>query len=46
LNALFYLFSPIGDLVHFEEAVKEEKWMKAMDEEIHAIEKNNTWELR
>jgi hypothetical protein len=32
---------PIG----FEEAVKDEKWRNAMDEEIKAIEKNNTWEL-
>jgi len=26
--------------------MKEEKWCKAMDEEIRAIEKNDTWELR
>jgi len=39
---LFYLFSPTGDPIHFEEAMKEEKWTKTMDEEIHAIEKNNT----
>jgi hypothetical protein len=32
---------PIG----FEEAVKDDKWRNAMDEEIKAIEKNNTWEL-
>jgi len=44
-NALFYLFSPTGDPEHFEEAMKEKKWCKAMDEEIHAIEKNDTWEL-
>jgi len=25
--------------------VKDEKWRNAMDEEIKAIEKNNTWEL-
>jgi len=41
-NTLFYLFSPTGDPTQFEEVVKEEKWCKAMDEEIHAIEKNNT----
>ena len=29
----------------FKEAVKEQKWLKAMDEEIASIEKNNTWEL-
>jgi len=31
--------------VRFEEAVVDEKWKKAMDEEIVAIERNNTWEL-
>ncbi|KAJ4718900.1 Retrovirus-related Pol polyprotein from transposon TNT 1-94 [Melia azedarach] len=30
---------------NFEDAVKELKWQKAMDDEIAAIEKNNTWEL-
>jgi hypothetical protein len=29
----------------FEEVVKDEKWRNAIDEEIKAIEKNNTWEL-
>ena len=29
----------------FEDAVNEEKWIEAMDEEIGAIEKSNTWEL-
>jgi len=31
--------------VTFEEASGDEKWIKAMDEEINAIEKNKTWEL-
>jgi len=31
--------------VNFEEAMMNEKWKKAMDEEIAAIEHNNTWEL-
>ena len=31
--------------VRFEEAVVDEKWKKAMDEKIAAIERNNTWEL-
>ncbi|CAL1410463.1 unnamed protein product [Linum trigynum] len=31
--------------VDVEEAMKNEKWKKAMDEEIGAIEKNKTWEL-
>lgn len=29
----------------FEEAIKEDKWVKAMDEEINMIKKNNNWEL-
>ncbi|GMI66347.1 hypothetical protein HRI_000304000 [Hibiscus trionum] len=29
----------------FEDAVKDSKWRKAMDDEIVSIEKNNTWEL-
>ena len=33
------------DPVLFEEAVKDEKWQKAMVEEMKAIEKNSTWEL-
>ena len=31
--------------VHFEEVVKHDKWRTAMDMEIQAIERNNTWEL-
>ena len=33
------------DPILFEEAVKHEKWRKAMDSEINSIEKNQTWEL-
>ena len=33
------------DPIHFEYAVKEQKWRKAMDNEINSIEKNNTWTL-
>ncbi|CAL2258076.1 unnamed protein product [Prunus armeniaca] len=33
------------DPTTFEDAVKCEKWRQAMDQEIQAIEKNNTWEL-
>ena len=39
--ALFANCNPIT----FENAVKEEKWRKAMDDEIDAIERNGTWEL-
>lgn len=40
----FVLFSDC-DPTTFEEAVKEAKWRTAMDEEIAAVERNNTWEL-
>ncbi|KAL4376447.1 hypothetical protein GQ457_02G008830 [Hibiscus cannabinus] len=31
--------------ISFEEAMRDEKWQIAMDEEIEAIDRNNTWEL-
>lgn len=40
----FALFSHC-DPTFFEDTVKELKWRKAMDVEIAAIERNNTWEL-
>ncbi|TYK18829.1 Retrovirus-related Pol polyprotein from transposon TNT 1-94 [Cucumis melo var. makuwa] len=40
----FALFSYCNPTV-FEEAIKDPKWQRAMDEEIKAIEQNNTWEL-
>jgi len=33
------------DPITFAEAVKSEKWRKAMDQEIQAIKKNDTWDL-
>ena len=39
----FALFS--CEPMHFEEAIKEEKWIHAMNEEIDSIEKNDTWDL-
>ncbi|CAL8994927.1 unnamed protein product, partial [Prunus brigantina] len=33
------------DPLSFEEACEHEHWIQAMGEEIHAIEKNDTWEL-
>ena len=30
---------------YFEEAIKDEFWNKAIDEELDQIEKNDTWEL-
>ena len=41
---LFCLFANC-EPVSYQEAVKEKKWRDAMDEEIKAIEKNETWEL-
>ncbi|CAL8169005.1 unnamed protein product [Prunus armeniaca] len=40
----FILFAG-SDPILFAEAVKEEKWKKAIDADIQAIEKNETWEL-
>ena len=40
----FALFSH-SDPIYFEEVVNEEKQCNAMDEEIDAIERNETWEL-
>ena len=34
-----------SNLVHFEAAVKHDKWRTTMDMEIQPIERNNTWEL-
>eukprot|EP00253_Pinus_taeda_P031342 PITA_31342 len=34
-----------NDPIHFKDAVKEEKWVLEMEEEIEAVEKNDTWEL-
>jgi Reverse transcriptase (RNA-dependent DNA polymerase) len=34
-----------GDNISFEGAIKDDKWRAAMDDEIRAIEKNDTWEL-
>jgi hypothetical protein len=42
-----YLVCLLADVenITFEEAVRNKKWQAAMDEEIAAIEKNDTWEL-
>ena len=45
LNSLFVLFSHVYDPLKFEDAIKEEKWVSKMDEEIDDIEKNDTREL-
>ncbi|KAJ4812770.1 polyprotein [Rhynchospora pubera] len=41
---LFCLFANDENL-SFEEAIKEKKWIQAMEEEINSIEKNDTWEF-
>jgi hypothetical protein len=38
-------FLSMMNLQNFEEASKEEDWIRAMNEELDQIEKNNTWEL-
>jgi hypothetical protein len=43
--SVFSLFSQIDDPLTSEEAVKEEVWAQAMDEEIRCIENNQTWKL-
>lgn len=43
--AVFALFSQVDDALTFEEAVNDDKWAHAMDEEIESIKKNKTWEL-
>ncbi|XP_071933941.1 uncharacterized protein [Coffea arabica] len=40
----FALFADY-DTVSFNETVKDDHWIRAMDEEIYTIEKNDTWEL-
>jgi hypothetical protein len=43
-TTLFCFFAD-SDPLSFNEAITKEKWIEAMDEEIHAIEKNDTWKL-
>ena len=43
-TTLFCFFAD-SDPLSFDEAITEEKWIEAMNEEIHAIEKNDTWKL-
>ena len=44
-DVTYHAFFADSDPVTFEEATNGSQWIQAMDEEIHAIEKNNTWEL-
>ena len=45
MNSLFSLFCHIDDPIHFEDVIKEEKWIAGKEEEIEAIEKHDTSEL-
>lgn len=45
MNSLFALYCHVDDPIHFEEAIKDKKWIEAMDEEMNAIERNKTWDL-
>jgi len=44
-NSLFALYCHVDDLIHFKDAIKDRKWIEAMDEEMNAIERNKTWDL-
>jgi hypothetical protein len=44
-DTTLFCFFANTDPLSFNEAVTEEKWIEAMDEEIHTIEKNDTWKL-
>lgn len=41
-DLIHYAHSVDCDPLRFEEVVKDERWVKIMDEEINAIEKNKT----
>ena len=43
-HSLFCLFAD-SEPIDFKEASHDEKWVKAMNDEIEAIRKNDTWEL-
>eukprot|EP00253_Pinus_taeda_P008551 PITA_08551 len=45
MNSLFALYCHVDEPIHFEEEIKDKKWIEAMDEEINAIERNKTWDL-
>ena len=44
-DTTLFCFFAYSDPNSFDEAIKEEKWITTMDEEIHAIEKNDIWKL-
>ena len=44
-DTTMFCFHADSDPLSFNKAVTEKKWIKAMDEEIHAIKKKDTWKL-
>jgi hypothetical protein len=44
-DVVYFAFFAGEDPISFDEACKEEKWMEAMNEEMQAIKKNDTWKL-
>ncbi|KAH9290418.1 hypothetical protein KI387_034535, partial [Taxus chinensis] len=40
-----FAFLTQADPIYFEDAIKDDNWIAAMNEEIQSIEKNQTWEL-
>ena len=44
-DAVFFAFFAGEDPISFDDAHQEEKWRRAMKEEIGSIERNDTWEL-
>ena len=44
-DIIFYCLFGDCEPISFQEAIANKKWKDAMDEEIRAIEKNDTWEL-
>ncbi|KAM2569380.1 hypothetical protein TB2_009489 [Malus domestica] len=44
-NPTFFCLFADCEPVDFQEAVQDTKWRKVIDEEIEAIQKNDTWEL-
>eukprot|EP00253_Pinus_taeda_P015702 PITA_15702 len=45
MNSLFALYCHVDDPIHFEDVIKDKKWIESMDEEMNAIERNKTWDL-
>eukprot|EP00253_Pinus_taeda_P025723 PITA_25723 len=45
MNSLFSLYCHVDDPIHFEDAIKDKKWIEVMDDEMNAIERNKTWDL-